>query len=611
LLKMKINFGLLGLAAAQSGDDRFEDNSYDYDISSDRWSNENQFNLDEANAGITFGVMARVTKQQNADHFQKAVKLSCWNSNMIRDMNNDNKFSVYFNDQVEFKRFQPGLSPGTNPGTANGGTVDTAAGRDDLSWLYAVGDLRTGNNHQYGFENSDSDPYSVAGGDTDRMGGPYAAGDDARNNNRLRQVNEIDYAQPLDDTATTITNSVTSKTTVGKGIHVLDENHSQRPPNKWTQRKWGYQSDNVERAASYGYDANTVVYHFGHHDNRDNTANRPNMRYGASLPGEAALEATFTGAPSATTADDVNMHKHEFDFYGFKDDWRYSLRMGGCLYEAARWVYDESSFHRTSRLTYTDDTLFMNDPFNPMDGSDIFGAHSQGNTQAVHAADIGELGGVGAWSGTPNTFGTGLFDTPAAGTPTTNWTNAGNDNVAPGEYVHGDCNGTSCEKENVATPSSGGVFADVHWVHVFNAHIFPLQDVGYYQYDQTMGLGNINIDNDSITSRDGYGYNIYGADNTKHVMRDVWGVQFNAGLIDAGSNNAPLGQNVAYTDGDNFHSQYGTLNIGNVGAAGHGAVYDSTVANMRPIANDNTDFVSKSESVLEGNDNYLWIILGE
>ena len=74
------------------------------------------------------------------------------------------------------------------------------------------------------------------------------------------------------------------------------------------------------------------------------------------------------------------MHQYEFDFHGFKDDWRYSLRMGGCLYEAARWVYDESSFHRTSRLTYTDDTLFMNDPFNPMDGSDIFGAHSQGES---------------------------------------------------------------------------------------------------------------------------------------------------------------------------------------------------------------------------------------
>lgn len=589
---MKINVGLLGLAAAQSGDDRFEDNSYDYDTSSDRWSNENQFNLDEANAGITFGVMARVTKQQNADHFQKAVKLSCWNSNMIRDMNNDNKFSVYFNDQVEFKRFQPGLSTGTNPGTANGGTVETENGRDDLSWLYAVGDLRTGNNHQYGFENSDSDPYDIST-DTDRQGGVYANNDvdyRRRNNNRLRQVNEIDYAQPLDASATTVTNSVTSKTTVGRGIHVDDANHSQRPPNKWTQRKWGYQSDNVERAASYGYDANTVVYHFGHHDNRDNTANRPNMRYGASLPGEAALETAYAASATALTAAPLNMHKHEFDFHGFKDDWRYSLRMGGCLYEAARWVYDESSFHRTSRLTYTDDTLFMDDPFNPMDAnkSDIFGAHNNGNTQTTNSGSagtsIGELGGTNF---------TTLFDNPGSGTETTAWTNAGSTYVASGEYVHGDCNTVSCTDQNVATPSSGGVFADVHWVHVFNAHIFPLQDVGYYQYDQTMGLGNINVENDSITSRDGYGYNIYGSANNKHVMRDVWGVAGDTSLIDAGSNNAPLGQNVAYTaDGDNFHSQYGTLNIGNVGTGGHGDTYLTATTDMRPNGlTDADDFV--------------------
>ena len=101
--------------------------------------------------------MARVTKQQNAKHFQKALKLSCWNSNMIRDMNNDNKFSVYFNDQVEYKRFHPGVTNAS--GSPAGGTVDETAGADDLSWLYAVGDLRTGYNHQYGFEHSDSAPY--------------------------------------------------------------------------------------------------------------------------------------------------------------------------------------------------------------------------------------------------------------------------------------------------------------------------------------------------------------------------------------------------------------------------------------------------------------------
>ena len=88
---------------------------------------------------------------------------------------------------------------------------------------------------------------------------------------------------------------------------------------------------------------------------------------------------------NATKKDALNMHQEEYDFHGFKDDWRYSLRMGGCLYEAARWVYDESSFHRTSRLTYTDDTLFMDDPFNPLDGTDIFGAHSKAN---IHGTNL-------------------------------------------------------------------------------------------------------------------------------------------------------------------------------------------------------------------------------
>ena len=130
----------------------------------------------------------------------------------------------------------------------------------------------------------------------------------------------------------------------------------------------------------------------------------------------------------------------------------------------------------------------------------------------------------------------------------TTWSNAGstNNTAAGTNYQHGNCNGRptddgsneSCENENVATPSSGGVFADVHWVHVFNAHIFPLQDVGYYQYDQTMGLGNVYEDNDSITSRDGYGYNIYGKTGERHVMRDVWGAEATDTYNDTG-NNAP------------------------------------------------------------------------
>ena len=753
---MKINFGLLGLAAAQSGDDRWEDNSYDYDTGADRWSNENQYSLDEANAGITFGVMARVTKQQNAKHFQKALKLSCWNSNMIRDMNNDNKFSVYFNDQVEYKRFSP-----------SGGTVDQTAGADDLSWLYAVGDLRTGYNHQYGFEHSDSVPYFDADStQVDRLGHAGVAG---KNNNRLRQLDESWADQAFqsvadgnaDTGAAGIDRTVTkNKVPDSAGIRVDDQYHSHRPNNKWTHRKWGYQSNNVERAASHGYDANTVVYHFGHHDNKDNDSNRPNMRYAAES--DAINEGDTTD--DTTIRDNVNRNKHEFDFYGFKDDWRYSLRMGGCLYEAARWVYDESSFHRTGRLTYTDDTLFMDDPFNPMDGTDIFGAHQYAahtgiqesmnggvnlaqlstavvNQQSIAAAGFDRFynstcgmqgaGGTAAETGnTPhgcdtliqemgelyvlmntcfrltanltkcwntgdanattsnvtlpatacitdaavcknqydtfvakrnevNNDSTGCLktsDAVPANCPSTNthynssitdfeaffnddladymqakeqegiaaaalqnaqstiatnltgvntpgsifnanstllgagatWNNAGMTNTAADEHTIGDCNGsTSCKYSNVATPSSGGVFADVHWVHVFNAHIFPLQDVGYYQYDQTLGLTNINENNDSITSRDGYGYNIYKGTADKFVvMRDVWGIRGQSSYPDT-ANNAPLAQSHAVA-GNIFHNQYGTINIGDVGVPGtyDAAQYadqDSDVHTFHPI----------------------------
>lgn len=699
---MKINFGLLGLAVAQSGDDRWEDTSYDYDISSDRWSNENQYSLDEANAGITFGVMSRVTKQQEAKHFQKALKLSCWNSNMIRDMNNDNKFSVYYNDQVEHKRFHPGISSGGSP---VGGTVDTRTGADDLSWLYAVGDLRTGYNHQYGFEHNTattkfSDPLlSIDANEVNRLGaGSGGKTLSGRNDNRLRQMDEYGQNQPLVDNS-----AIAASLTLTKGntrlvsdssILVSDQYHSVRPDNKWTFRKWGYQSDNVERAASNGYADDNVVYHFGHHDNKDNLSNRPNMRYGASNDATLALESSTTNTNDAKNKG--NMSKFEFDFHGFKDDWRYSLRMGGCLYEAARWVYDESSFHRTGRLTYTDDTLFMDDPFNPRDGTDIFGAHefaahTGGATHAALAQAITDttastaaeaakwtstntcyagltalsttaadtcrdttvpafiaaykalvdqmyapanrgkctlaasvsltdaetacltsltsytgfksardavlnsagtsgcliqssslVGGCTDSSATPvrnNALYPGLdvsygeaagllalwtsaVDAQAAATADatyaseftidghesdlfangspSGWNNAGStNNDASTDYSHGNCISTSsCESMNVATPSSGGVFADVHWVHVFNAHIFPLQDVGYYQYDQTMGIDNINPNNDSITSRDGYGYNIYTSNVTGklHVMRDVWGSNNSATYIDTTNN---------------------------------------------------------------------------
>ena len=662
--------------------------------------------------------MSRVTKQQEAKHFQKALKLSCWNSNMIRDMNNDNKFSVYFNDQVEHKRFYPGTN---SPASSSpvGGTVDTRAGADDLSWLYAVGDLRTGYNHQYGFEHNTkdekfSDPlFDLDAAEVNRLGdaskvnpGASTKTNVGRNNNRLRQMDEYGQNMPYtagQDIASTLTHTKGDGRTISdSSILVSDQYHSIRPKDRWTYRKWGYQSDNVERAASNGYAVNNVVYHFGHHDNQDNLSNRPNMRYGANNANSLAFESLTT---NATTKNRANMSKFEFDFHGFKDDWRYSLRMGGCLYEAARWVYDESSFHRTGRLTYTDDTLFMDDPFNPRDGTDIFGAHQfaahttlidtaataaaratwsvtdcainlpsacrvkvddfvtkfvtlnrylynplyNGATTGCNAAGVTDLASAtnasnncfnGAALSTGLTIGKPAYDEFVAardalanaagdsgcliastisqctddnaghahtgyswlkvlhggnaqleayadaiiteanrssdqstnyadeftiyghtndlftdndgGTAGTVWNNAGStDNEVNGtNYQHGNCVGgdASCENINVATPSSGGVFADVHWVHVFNAHIFPLQDVGYYQYDQSMGLDNINQNNDSITSRDGYGYNIYTSNvsGKLHVMRDVWGEKNVASYIDT-SNNYSYNQGLSST----------------------------------------------------------------
>ena len=83
---MKINFALVGLAAAQSGEGK--DYEYDYPAASeDRW---------EFSNGVTFtDFNGKTTQEFTASDFNKALKLSCWNSNMIRDMNNDNKFSRY------------------------------------------------------------------------------------------------------------------------------------------------------------------------------------------------------------------------------------------------------------------------------------------------------------------------------------------------------------------------------------------------------------------------------------------------------------------------------------------------------------------------------------
>merc|ERR1712176_527044 len=318
---MKINFALLGLAAAQSGDAK--DYDYDYPSASqeDRWEFAN---------GVTFTTFnSKTTQNVAAANFVRALKLSCWNSNMIRDMNNDNKFHRY-----QF---------------AAGTPIDEIP---QDHFLKAHGDLTTGMNHQYGFEHL---------GDT-RTENPAYINPPAKNDDgRTRDTEDPNYS-----------------------IH--------RPAAGVDQyTKWGYQSDTMMRHESDGYDPNVVVYHFGHGDNKDNLANRP----------DEYSDTSSTGYPS--------------DFHGYKDDWRYSLRMGGCLYEATNWIYDKGSFHRTGRLTYTGDRQFY-----------------------------------------PN-----LFDNGST------------------EY-----------------PTTGSYFADVHWVHVFNAHIYPWHKTGYY----TSGA---NSDNDSIQRSEG------------------------------------------------------------------------------------------------------------
>jgi hypothetical protein len=358
---MKINFGLLGLAAAQSGDERWEDSSYDYDSAgADRWSN-NDWNFSNVQAGVTFTDFGgRTTGQLDSNNFVKALKLSCWNSNMIRDMNNDNRFDSH------------------------------TRGTTDNNTLYKRGDLVTGLNHQYGFEYTnhlDADNGGLAGQNEGTTNGAATS-----------LLANSDFG--IRDTAA--------------------EN---------SFRKWGYQNDNVERAASDGYDEDIVAFHFGHGDNTLNTANRPN-KFDDCTGNGAAYDCSGTDGKSA-------------NFHGYADDWRYSLRMGGCLYEAQQWFYDENSFNRVGRLTYSDEAQFILDTYS---GSTV---NNNGIFEADSAAD--------------------RF-------------NDVNDSV-------------------LRTPTAGGVFADVHWVHVFNAHVFPIRDVGYYSHVS----GNTDS-NDSLPSSNVHGF---------------------------------------------------------------------------------------------------------
>lgn len=387
---MKINFGLLGLVAAQSGDERWELEEYDYDAQ-DRWG-ENQWGFSDLNAGVTFVSQddsERFATAQ-AHNFIRARHLSCWNSNTIRDMNNDNKFSTWFHDTGSTTEalieadgviagdraaYTKAAAPFTYEALymANKGASDTSgytynqreqtgAPLNNKGWLYARGqghtmDAITGDNYtphsQYGsewnygtsvHEFDASDPSTLA----KQIGFNYGINGFDNTENADESVNRdraawSNYA--VTDTATTYS----------------------------TGNKWGYQNPNVERHASEGYADGVVAYNFGHRDNRDYTANRPNFR-----------------STNLQNADSL-----------YVDDWRYQLRMGGCLYEATSWFYDDESFNKVGRLTYSD--------------------YENYTPESVASADASQQ----------NTFRSGSF------------------------------------------------FSDVHWVHVFNAHIFPDRAVGY------------------------------------------------------------------------------------------------------------------------------------
>ena len=93
---MKVNFGLLGIALAQSGDYESSDERLDYDYNlgnsysnsySDSYSNNYGYGGGQSYSFNYFG-----GKTDKDTSRTMAQKLTCWNSNALRDMNFDNRF---------------------------------------------------------------------------------------------------------------------------------------------------------------------------------------------------------------------------------------------------------------------------------------------------------------------------------------------------------------------------------------------------------------------------------------------------------------------------------------------------------------------------------------
>lgn len=237
---MKLNFGLLGIALGQSGDD-YEGERQDYGDYGGYNGYDNGYNNNVGYQGFggeqSYSFNDFGGKYAEDASAIKAIKLSCWNSNSLRDMNHDGKFG------------------------------DAATG------LPSDSERTHHYHHQYGFENA----Y-----DGSKTNSPLADHGDVVDSERYIDVSDADHTQ---------------------GTNV---------------NKWGYQSDNRD-----------AKYHYGHH------------------VAEADLST------SENRPDSTQMGAGEAAFNGVVDDWRFSLRHAGCLYEAPDYYYGAKTFKAIRYLTYS------------------------------------------------------------------------------------------------------------------------------------------------------------------------------------------------------------------------------------------------------------------
>jgi len=236
---MKLNFGLLGIALAQSGDDYSDerhDYSYDYNVGNHHTNHYSGFNGDQSYTFNDHGA-----KYVTGDFTVQAQRLSCWNSNSLRDMNHDGKFSTHTTD------------------------------------------MRHHYHHQYGFENA------------------YYGEDGSSSSIAL-----ADFGDSVN----------------GRDIDVSKDDHS---VNAIKPNKWGYQSDNPD-----------AKYHYGHHVNDADLVTNKNRPHSGQIA------------------------NNEDSFHGVVDDWRYSLRHAGCLYESPDYYYGANTFNSLRYLTYSQDSKTTN-----------------------------------------------------------------------------------------------------------------------------------------------------------------------------------------------------------------------------------------------------------